>query len=57
MNGPITETANWEQSTSLWLILLIAAIIFALIAFLIAWRRRKDEKKPTESTVKKRHAR
>ena len=53
MNGPITETGNWEQSTSLWLVILIAAIIFALIAFLLAWRRRKNKEKPAEPTDEK----
>jgi hypothetical protein len=52
MTGPLTETANWEQTTSLWLVLLVALIIFAvLIAFFLAWRRRKKKKEDTRQTA------
>ncbi len=45
MNTPITETANWEPSTSLYSVLLAALIIFIIIiALLLAWRRRKKKK-------------
>jgi hypothetical protein len=48
INGPITETANWEQTTSLWLVLLITLILFGLlIAIFLAWKKRKKKKEDT----------
>jgi LPXTG-motif cell wall-anchored protein len=53
MNGPITEAANWELSTSLYSLLLVALIIFALIllaAFLV-WRRRRKKKQNGDTPI------
>jgi hypothetical protein len=47
MVGPITETANWEQASSLYSVLLIAVIILImmLLATILAWKRRKKKQK------------
>jgi hypothetical protein len=46
MNAPITETANWEPATSLYSVLIVALIVFIIIAvtLLITWKRRKNKK-------------
>jgi MYXO-CTERM domain-containing protein len=53
MSNPITETAKWEQATSLYTVAGSALIIFLLLllALLLAWRRRR-KKKPQQFPVK-----
>jgi hypothetical protein len=53
MNNAITETARWEQATSLYTVAGAALLIFLLLllALLLAWRRRR-KKKPQNFPVK-----
>jgi heme/copper-type cytochrome/quinol oxidase subunit 2 len=47
MNNPLTETANWEQVTTLFTVAesAIVILIMVLVAFLLlAIRRRKNKK-------------
>jgi hypothetical protein len=52
MVGPITETANWEQASSLYSVLLFVVIILImlLLATILGWKRKKkkqdDDNKP-----------